>query len=80
MFEHYGVPPYIAGFSVSAIAWKTDRWNISRLDNSFQLSGVMMLDSTEDNEAQAERIVRLAAQVRREPRAGDVRHPRRRRG
>lgn len=28
MFEHYGVPPYIAGFSVSAIAWKTDRWNI----------------------------------------------------
>ena len=62
MFEHYGVPPYIAGFSVSAIAWKTDRWNISRLDNSFQLSGVMMLDSSVDNEAEAERIVRLAEQ------------------
>ena len=46
MFEHYGVPPYIAGFNVSAIAYKTDKWNISRLDNSFQLSGVMMLDST----------------------------------
>lgn len=60
MFEHYGVPPYIAGFSVSAIAYKTDRWNISRLDNSFQLSGVMMLDSTVDSEAEAERIVRLA--------------------
>lgn len=62
MFEHYGVPPYIAGFSVSAIAYKTDRWNISRLDNSFQLSGVMMLDSTVDNEAEAERIVHLAEQ------------------
>ncbi|MDE5907096.1 MAG: phage portal protein, partial [Alistipes sp.] len=37
MFTHYGVPPYIAGFGVSAIAYKTDRWNISRLDNSFQL-------------------------------------------
>ena len=60
MFEHYGVPPYIAGFSVSAIAWKTDRWNISRLDNSFQLSGVMMLDSTVDSEAEAERVVRTA--------------------
>ncbi len=60
MFSHYGVPPYIAGFNVSAIAYKTDRWNISRLDNSFQLSGVMMLDSTVDNEAEAERIVRLA--------------------
>lgn len=62
MFEHYGVPPYIAGFNVSAIAYKTDKWNISRLDNSFQLSGVMMLDSTVDNEAEAERIVRLAEQ------------------
>lgn len=59
-FSHYGVPPYIAGFNVSAIAYKTDRWNISRLDNSFQLSGVMMLDSAVDNEAEAERIVRLA--------------------
>ena len=39
MFENYGVPPYIAGMNVSAIAYKTDKWNISRLDNSFQLSG-----------------------------------------
>lgn len=60
MFRHYGVPPYIAGFNVSAIAYKTDKWNISRLDNSFQLSGVMMLDSTVDSEQEAERIVRLA--------------------
>jgi len=59
MFD-YGVPPYIAGFGVSAIAYKTDRWNISRLDNSFQLSGVMMLDSTVDSEAEAERVVRTA--------------------
>ena len=61
-FEHYGVPPYIAALNVSAIAYKTDRWNISRLDNSFQLSGVMMLDSSADSEAEAERIVRLAEQ------------------
>jgi len=60
MFSHYGVPPYIAGLGVSAIAYKTDRWNISRLDNSFQLSGVMMLDSVVDSEAEAERIMRLA--------------------
>ncbi|MDE5636529.1 MAG: phage portal protein [Alistipes sp.] len=60
MFTHYGVPPYIAGLGVSAIAYKTDRWNISRLDNSFQLSGVMMLDSVVDSDAEAERIMRLA--------------------
>ena len=59
-YSHYGVPAYIAGFGVSAIAYKTDRWNIARLDNSFQLSGVMLLDSSVDNEAEAERIVRLA--------------------
>ena len=59
-FSHYGVPPYIAGMNVSAIAYKTDRWNISRLDNSFQLSGVMMLDEAADSEAAAERLVRSA--------------------
>lgn len=60
MFSHYGVPKYIAGMGVSAIAYKTDRWNISRLDNSFQLSGVMMLDASAESEAEAERIVRMA--------------------
>ena len=61
-FEHYGVPPYIAGFGVSAIAYKTDRWNIARLDNSFQLSGVMMLDAEVESDEEADRIVRLAEQ------------------
>ena len=60
MFSHYGVPKYIAGMGVSAIAYKTDCWNISRLDNSFQLSGVMMLDASAENESEAERIVRAA--------------------
>lgn len=59
-FEHYGVPPYIAGLGVSAIAYKTDKWNISRLDNSFQPSGVMILDEAVDNEFDAERMVRNA--------------------
>lgn len=60
MFEHYGVPQYIAGFNVSAIAYKTDKWNISRLDNSFQLSGVMMLDSSIDSEEEADKIMSAA--------------------
>lgn len=59
-FSHYGVPPYIAGLGVSAIAYKTDRWNISRLDNSFQPSGIMILDETVDNEYDAERMMRNA--------------------
>ncbi len=60
MFENYGIPSYIAGMNVSAIAYKTDKWNISRLDNSFQLSGVMVLDGTVDNEAEANDIMKTA--------------------
>lgn len=62
MFSHYGVAPYIAGLDAAAIVYKTDRWNISRIDNSFQLSGVMMLDSVVDSEEEADRVVRLAEQ------------------
>ena len=71
MFEHYCVPPYIAGLNVSTIAYKTDTWNISRLDNSFQLSGVMLLDGGVDNEEQADEIVR-AAQKRFAGKPGQV--------
>lgn len=60
MFSHYGVPKYIAGMGVSAIAYKTDCWNISRLENSFQLSGVMILDASVGSEAEAEQIVQTA--------------------
>lgn len=60
MFENYGVPSYIAGFGVSTIAYKTDRWNISRLDNSYQLSGVMMLTASCDSEEEAREICKTA--------------------
>ena len=42
-FENYGMPDWIAGLGVSAIAYKTDKWNISRLDNSFNSSGMMIV-------------------------------------
>ena len=60
MFTHYGVAPYIAGLSAAAIIYKTDKWNISRIDSSFQLSGIMMLDSAVESEAEADRIARMA--------------------
>lgn len=50
MFEHYGIPQYIGGITSARIGAKTDQWNESRLDNSFQLSGVLELRSPEDNE------------------------------
>ena len=58
MFSHYGVAPYVAGLDAAAIVYKTDHWNISRIDNSFHLSGVMMLDGVVDSEEEADRLVR----------------------
>jgi hypothetical protein len=42
-FENYGLMDWVAGLSVSAIAYKTDKWNISRLNNSFNSSGVLLI-------------------------------------
>ncbi|MDR0511286.1 MAG: phage portal protein [Rikenellaceae bacterium] len=60
MMEHYGVPSYVAGMNACSITYKTDRWNISRLDNSFQMSGVMILDGSVESDRQASEIVRNA--------------------
>jgi len=43
-FEWYGVPSYIAAMDAAAIGYKTNKWNVSRLDNSFQSSGVLLVD------------------------------------
>lgn len=59
-FRNYGVPKYIAAIGAASIAYKTDRWNVSRLDNAFQLSGVMVLDGEVDSPAQASEIARTA--------------------
>lgn len=61
-FENYGVPKYIAALGAIAIAHKTDKWNISRLDNAFQLSGVMILDGAVDSADQAAQIAAQAEQ------------------
>jgi hypothetical protein len=40
-FNFYGVPDWIAALDTAAIGYKTNRWNLSRLENSFQVSGIM---------------------------------------
>ncbi len=59
-FSHYGVPAYIAGLNVSAIAYKTDCWNISRLDNSFQPSGVLLIDGEMNSDDEAAELMKRA--------------------
>ena len=64
-YENYGIMDWVAGLNVSSIAYKTDKWNISRLDNSFNTSGVMIVasefksdeDAKEFNEAFDEKFI-----------------------
>jgi hypothetical protein len=46
----YGIPQYIAGLNAAGILYKTDKWNLSRLDNSFKSSGVLIVDGVESDE------------------------------
>lgn len=53
-FDNYGVPKYIAAMDAAAIGYKTNKWNVSRLDNSFQSSGVLLVDGNmSDDDAKA---------------------------
>lgn len=40
-FCDYGIPDWVAALDAAAIGYKTNRWNLSRLENSFQVSGVL---------------------------------------
>jgi hypothetical protein len=53
-FVDYGMPQWIAGMDVSAIAYKTDKWNISRLDNNFNGSGVLLVEGEFEDDTEAE--------------------------
>lgn len=62
MFEHYGVPDYVAGLIDARIGFKTANWNEQRLDNSFQLSGVMSIAQDFESEQEANDLVRKVEQ------------------
>lgn len=42
-FEVYGVPSNIAGITPANINYKTNKWNESRIENGFHLSGILVL-------------------------------------
>ncbi|MBQ5844251.1 MAG: phage portal protein [Alistipes sp.] len=62
MYEHYGVPDYVAGLIDARIGFKTANWNEQRLDNSFQLSGVMSIAQDFESEQEANDLVRKVEQ------------------
>ena len=55
-FHSYGVFDWIAGMNVVAIGYKTDRWNVNRLDNAFQPSGVFIASGEFNDPEEAEEL------------------------
>lgn len=43
-FKYYGIPSSIAAMDAAAIAYKTNKWNVSRLDNDFAGSGTLVVE------------------------------------
>ena len=50
-FDNYGIPEWVAGLNASTIAWKTDKWNLSRLKNSLAPSGIVFAPVSSQEEA-----------------------------
>ena len=50
-FTYYGIPRYIAGRDSAQIDMKTNRWNLSRLKNSFRLSGILLIPVKDEVES-----------------------------
>lgn len=49
-FTFYGLPDWIAALDATAIAFKTNKWNVSRLDNQFQVSALLEIFGEESDE------------------------------
>lgn len=44
-FNYYGIPSNIGGMDSANINYKTNKWNLSRLENAFKLSGILMIEA-----------------------------------
>ena len=49
-FNFYGLPDWVAAMDAAGIGYKTNKWNLSRLDNSFQTSGVLLVNGQMDED------------------------------
>lgn len=71
-YTHYGLPCWVAAMDVAAIGWKTNKWNISRLDNSFRPSGILLIQGDLSEEQAKELQKKLKEQQTGEGTQGKI--------
>lgn len=49
-FDWYGLPEWLGAMDAAAIGFKTNKWNLSRLDNQFQTSALLEIFGDESDE------------------------------
>ena len=54
-FNYYGIPDWMGALNDAVIGYKTQKWNLSRINNAFVNSGVMTIDG-DFSEEQAKKI------------------------
>lgn len=55
-FVNYGVPEWLSAMKVATIAHKTDKWNLSRIENSFRTSGVLVVEDDVKSIEEAQKL------------------------
>jgi phage portal protein BeeE len=50
-YKYYGLIEWVSGLAASEIAYKTDKWNISKLDNNYVPSGILTVGVGSQSEA-----------------------------
>jgi len=50
-FVYYGLPDYIAAKDSVQIDYKTNKWNLARLKNSFRISGMLIVPVADEKES-----------------------------
>jgi hypothetical protein len=52
-YYNYGLPEYIGGKNAAQIDWKAGRWNLTKLEKAFNISGMMFVPVKDEEESKA---------------------------
>ena len=70
-FTFYGIPSWLANMDAAAIGYKTNKWNISRLDNQFSASTLIEIFGDADDKELQEGKKAIKAEFTNEKKEGN---------
>lgn len=71
-YTYYGLPRWLSAMDAAGICYKTNKWNISRLDNNFAGSGVMIVNGDLTDEEAEELVKEFKSKMTGEGNTGKI--------